>query len=139
MDGKKLETIANGFYAASKIQNIYNNNIKSNSETRSAADKNSALREILEIIAQYSPNSYRNSISEAMSKSAAFSDTYRNLKNHLNRYKNGSNMNRNSTEATNMPTAEGVIRALDIIKPAAGEQSSYLIDKIIKIYDILKS
>lgn len=133
MDGKKLESIANGLYAAARIQNIYNT-AGASSETRSGDRMNNMLRQSLETIIQYSPDSFRNKMSEILSKSITYSDTYRNLKGHFNR-----NKYRSGEESANTPPADNIMRALEIIKPATGEQSSDLIDKIIKIYDIISS
>lgn len=124
---KKLEYIANGIHAANKISKIYSSDLQTRDGSRIRPGKLSSLNEIIGIIAQYYPGSRGTMLGDVADKTASYSEAYRNVKHQVSSTRGGGT------------DAETVINTLRAVKPALGGQRLHTIDKIIKIYEIIKS
>lgn len=124
---KKLEYITNGICAASKINEIYNSRIQTRDGSSIMPGRLSMLNEILNIIAQYSPTRQGSLLGDAANKSTEYSEAYRNIKHQINSVR------------SNGIDADTVINTLKHVKPLLRGQQLHTIDKIIRIYDIIKS
>lgn len=124
---RKLEYIANGIHAANKINEINSSSHNMRDGSSVKAGKLTRLNEIAGVIAQYYPGPHGRIIGDAAGKSAVYSETYRNVKRQIN-----SSRGKNIDAGT-------MINTLRTIKPALGGQQLHMVDKIIKIYDIIKS
>lgn len=131
---KKLDIIANGLLAVSKINNIRNSMQKAGSlgSTESLSrqgrtfplDQLATLNEILKVLAQHSPEQYKKPLSEFVSKSTMYTNVYTNLMTHINSTRN-QEFDRNR-----------IIKTLDVVKPIADDRGKLLIDKILKLYEV---
>lgn len=124
---RRLEQIANGIQAANKIQQVYRSTLRNDDTSTVRADRKAALFDILGIIAEFSPDTYRSILGDTIDKSHMFGEAYRNIKHHLRVSRNQS-INR-----------EMLVQTLGHIRPIVGNRRKALIDKVLKIYEILNS
>ena len=125
---KSLDTIANGFRAAHKIQSIRNSSlVRSDGTTSVRKAEPDMLKEMLQVLSEFSPEKYRGSLSRSLEQSTLYADTYKNLKQHLE----GS--------STRGVKSDDLIGAMQIIKPALRGKNLHTIEKVLRIYDILRS
>jgi hypothetical protein len=122
---KRLHGITNGIITAGKIHNIYKSNLHSDSRTVIKAGRLSMINDILQALSEHSPDKPAKLLSETIDKTVTFSNTYKGLKRHL------------SLSQERSMTGNDMLETLSIMKPALNNQQKVLIDKIIKIYDIL--
>ncbi|HHW00667.1 MAG TPA: hypothetical protein GXX36_14105 [Clostridiaceae bacterium] len=124
---EKLEYITKGICAANKINEMYNSRIQTRDGSSIMPDRLDMLCEMLNIIAQYSPAPQSRLLGNAADKSAKYSEAYRNIKLQINNVRsNGMNI-------------DTVISTLKYIRPLLRGQQLHTIDKIIRVYDIIKS
>ncbi len=132
MDNSKyLQSIANGIYAADKVRNLLEiSNVRSNTPSGMLAHRISVLGEIVKVIADYLPaeNSYRGSnIQDIVNKSTTYGNTYSQLKQHLFHAKEGR-------------LKQGqLIETLAIVRPLLKDEPGITVDKVLKIYEIIKA
>lgn len=132
MDNSKyLQSIANGIYAADKVRNLLKTtNTRSNNTSEMVAHTISVLGEIIKVIADYLPaeNSYRGSnIQEIINRSTVYGNTYSQLKQHLFNAKEGR-------------LKQGrILETLEIVSPLLKDEPKITIDKVLKIYEIIKA
>lgn len=124
---KKLEAISNGFLAANRIQQTLNPINYISPEMSVRRDSLDIINEILNIISLYSPGSYRNNLSAAIGKSMEYSKAYKNIKQHL--------YSRRNEKIDN----EAFINTVKVMKPILSNQQKIIIDKFLKITEILYS
>lgn len=116
---KVMENVANGLLAAAKIQKMYN------TETRLNASPQ--LGEVLGVIANHSPQVYRNSLSNTVSTCVNYTNAYKNLK------KNFAQANSRGLNSDTM------LNTLAELRPVVNNRGKVLITKVLQIYEILKS
>ncbi|NSW89514.1 MAG: hypothetical protein HPY74_02330 [Firmicutes bacterium] len=129
---KNLQSIANAIYAADKIRNILKDPNTRNSYTpgKRAYNNISVFGEVIRVIADYLPNSnnYRgNSLKEMVDKSAIYINTYKKLKQQLISARNGK-LNKNK-----------LVETLAIVRPLLKNERKVIVDKVLKIYEILNT
>lgn len=124
---KKLNTIANGINAVSKIQEVISSSPGNNPKTTVREDKKTTLIDILHIIAEYSPDRSGNLLSDILNRSEQYCDSYKNVKLHLNSTRN-QRVNR-----------QNFINTLSVIKPLLDNRNKVMINKVLRIYEILFS
>lgn len=124
---KKLELLANGFHAAGRINNIRRSNSLNRSGNSSNSINISNIKEILQTIAEFSPSTHRGSLEGTLQKSNEYIDTYHNLKDH---FRTVSNQRINT---------ESFVRTLGLIKPVVNISQRNLIEKLLQVYEIIKS
>lgn len=122
---ERLQAIADGINAANKIHNIYKSGLLSDSRTVIRDGRLAMINDILQVIAGNSPERSANLLKETLEKTTVFSDTYRNLKRHMTLARNRS-MN-----------SGDLVETLNIIKPALSSQQKVLVDKVIKLFDVI--
>ncbi len=124
---KSLENIANGFRAAHKINTIRNSSLQT-SDTRTSVRKAEpdVLKEMLQVLAEFSPDKYRSNLASSLDQSSLYADTFKNLKQHL----------RDSSSRS--MKSDDIIDAMRIVKPAVKGKNEHMIDKVLRIYEILK-
>lgn len=123
---KSLENIANGFKAAHKIQNLKNSSFRSE-EGMPGQSPPELLKEMLQVLAEFSPDKYRGSLSTSLQQSSLYADTYKNLKQHIRE------------SSSHRAKSDDLIRTMQIMKPVLTGRNQHNIEKILKIYEILKS
>lgn len=130
-NNKYLQSIANGIYAADKINNLLKaQNTRSDNMAGAAARNISIFGEIIKIIADYLPtdNNYReNNLKDIISRSSTYGNTYSQLKQHLLAAK-GERLSNNQLAET-----------LSIVKPLLQDKPRSTVDKVLKIYEIIKA
>lgn len=122
-----LEQIANGIQAAGRIKKLFRENTRGGDEAAIMPSSVSTLNEVLEVIAEYSPGFRRQAINDTVIKSNMLSDTYRSLKTNFSNAREGK-LDR-----------ESVLKTLSAIRPMVSERQKLLIDKVLKIYEILNN
>lgn len=122
---KKLEAISNGFIAASKIQQALNPINNDDSRMTVKRDSLDSINEIINIINLHSPGSYRNGAIDAAKKSMEYSKAYKDIKQYFNTRKNERLDN------------ESFINTVKVMKPILTNQHKVIIDKFLKITEIL--
>lgn len=133
---KKLDNIANSFRAAQKIQHVISGNPVRGDETPARALNMDMLNEILHIISQHSPEQYREPLKAACTQCSLVTGTYKDLKQHMEETR-AARENREAGDYRN--DGSDFTKALKIIKPITPQRQQTLIDKLLGIYDILKS
>ncbi|HOJ09329.1 MAG TPA: hypothetical protein PK733_01885 [Clostridiales bacterium] len=142
---KKLEylgSLANGIYAAAEIYNIMKlNESDSNKKKPYSKDENNQYRrsvnpsttamynDVLIAIAKYLPEaSYRkNNLRKSLDKSILYGNTYKQLKDNMTSLRvDGMDKNK-------------LINTLSIVKPLLNGERADIVDKFLKIYDIINS
>jgi len=124
---KSLEYVINGIQAAEKIRNTYNTQLRSDSNILVKAAGLPALIEVMQIIAEFSPDIYKKSLGEVARKSNLYGNAYRNIKNHL------------KTSKSRSLDKDMLINTLDVIKPIMDNRQKVVIDKVLQIFQILDS
>lgn len=124
---KALEYIANGIHAANKIQDVYKSTLHRDSNTLIRPDNFTMLNQVLQILTEHSPEIHKRKFEEALSKSSEVSNTYRNLKRHFKVVKN-QRMNKDL-----------FLETLSVLKPIVDNRRKAMIDKAIRIHEILNS
>ncbi len=122
-----LESIANGIYAAGKIQDTYRSRQQRNSESTVFPDNVSTLNRLLQILADYSPQMHRGKLGEAISKSNELSSAYKDLKRHF------------STARNQKIDKDLIIKTLNTVKPIVNNRRKTVLDKALRIHEILNS
>jgi len=125
---QRLEQITNGINAAYKIKSAENSFRRDNSENRSKISNVDLLIQILSVIAEYSPENYRNTFSDKLQKSTVYHNTYRNLKQHIRNIQTNRHLD-----------SDGLARTLELVKPILATDRRNLVEKMLKIHEILKS
>lgn len=123
----KLEAISNGFYAANKIRQTLDPIADNNSRISVHRDNLESINEIFNIIKQYFPNSYRHNFLPAIDKSMEYSRAYKNIKQHF------------SSEKDKKMDNEMFIKTVKVMKPILNNKQNVIIDKFLKIAEILYS
>jgi len=124
---KTLEHIANGIQAASKIQKVYKSAFRSASGTPVIAAGRPMLAEIIKIIAEHSPDTHRKILGETLNKSYQYSEAYKNIKQHLRATRNQA------------IDKEALVKTLNAMRPLLSNRRKAMVDKLLKIYQMLKS
>lgn len=125
---QKLEQITNGINAAYKIQNARNSFSQRKQNERAETSNIDLLLQMLRVIAEYSPEPQRNSISDRLERSTAYHTTYKNLKQHVKGIQQNRHIDSNS-----------FVKTLEIVKPVMDKDKRSVIEKVVQIYQILKS
>ena len=103
---RKLEQITNGINAAYKIKSAGNSFTRKDSENREKKNNVDLLIQMLSVIAEYSPESQRDTFSNNLQKSTVYHNTYRNLKQHIENIQTNRQLD-----------SDGLARTLEIVKP----------------------
>lgn len=119
-----LENIANGIHAANKIRNLQAPGTRSSGSSMKL-DQVALISEIIQSIAQYSPEKSRERLSNAGTICREYCNTYKNLKYHM---KSGSRSPQNSKEQ--------FVGSLRILEPVLDNRKKTAIQKIMKIYEL---
>ncbi|WP_010250565.1 hypothetical protein [Acetivibrio cellulolyticus] len=125
---QKLEQITNGINAAYKIKNARDSLNRKGPEERQETSNVELLMQMLSVIAQYSPEPHRNSLSDRLERTTVYQDTYKNLKQHLK-----------NLQSNRQVDSEGIVKTLEIVKPIVDKDKRSLIEKVLQIHEILKS
>jgi hypothetical protein len=120
---KVMENVANGLLAAAKVQQMYNNETRAHTSPQPGPQ----LGEVLGVIADHSPQVYRNSLSNTVSACIDYTNTYRNLKRNF-ALANSRGLN-----------PDTMLNALGELRPVVNNRGKVLITKVLQIYEILKS
>ena len=123
-----LEHIANGIYAANKIRNLRQPVFEQDSRTSVHPDSISMLREILDIIHEYIPETHKRALEDTITKSSLCNDTYKSLKEHFAAIKTRGGIDKSN-----------LIKTLHIMKPVLNNNTQTLIEKVMKAYEIFNS
>ncbi|TYQ16209.1 UNVERIFIED_CONTAM: hypothetical protein Cloal_2731 [Acetivibrio alkalicellulosi] len=123
---KALYDVANGIFAAGKIGEVLNLNPSNDRNQIATTSPIDSICKVLDILAQHAPNEQREILGIAAQKSKLYLDTYTNLDRHFNTYRS-SKMN-----------IDKIIETLGIIHPVLGSREKNIIDKILKLYQVLK-
>ena len=121
-----LNYIANSFFAADKIRNVYNSSIQENNRDSAREFNFPIILEVLKIIGDYSPGKNKEIIYSAVDMSSLYNNTYRNLKEHI-QCSRSRNINLNDLTKT-----------LEV-RPIFRDRNRVAIDKLLKIYQIIIS
>jgi len=122
-----LQAIANSIHAAGKIKSTYESYMRSDGENPVFPDKLSVIKNILNIISEYSPEEQRRNMERTINKADVYSNTYKNLKQHL------------ANSRSHKLNKENFVKTLEIVRPLAGNREKYMIDKILRLYDLFIS
>ncbi len=125
---QKLEQITNGINAAYKIKTATNSLNRKASENRQETNNVELLLQMLTVIAEYSPEPHRNTLSDNLEKSTVYHNTYKNLKQHIKNIQTNRHVD-----------SEGLVRTLELVKPVLDKDRRSLIEKMLQIHEILKS
>lgn len=119
---KKLYDLANGIYAAGRIREVIE--FAQSSETRGMDNLNpiAAFTQILEILAQYSPERQRNIFGQTANRGKVYMEVFNNLNQRLSTYREKSILNRND-----------IVNTLTILEPVLGMREKAIIDKIVEL------
>ncbi len=121
------DNIANGFNAANKVRDVYNSSLREEQNLSVRASNVTLLLQMLSAISEYSPEPHREVISRAVDRCNLYNCTYKDLKRHFGSMRGQSPSFRNFTET------------LGIIRPILDNGNKSVIDKILKIYEILST
>lgn len=124
---RALVHIADGIQAGMRIRSVMASNNKSDERISIKDSGRANFKEILGILAQYSPESYRNSLNNTLLRSNQYSDAYNHIKRDITSAKTG-NLNRDM-----------LISTLEAIRPVTSVNKQSAIDKIVRIFEILSS
>ena len=122
-----LEHIANGIYAANKIRNLRQPIFEQNSRTSVHPDNISMIRQILDIVHEYIPETHKKALEDTIDKSNLCNETYKSLKQHF------------TTIKTRGIDNDNLIQTLHIMKPVLNNNTQNLIEKMMKAYEIFNS
>ncbi len=127
----KLEQITGGLNAVNKMRKaVEKNNSQKRDDSPEAQRDNSMclIKDILNVIGEYSSSTRQGgSLINAVGKCDSLSCTYKDLKNHLR------------TMDSRGPSGEGILKTLDLIRPALDSKSKTTIEKMLKIIEIINS
>ena len=123
---KSLENIANSFYAAAQVKDMLNSNQRGDSESQKQSLDLATLRQLLNVITRYSPDTYKNILNKTCEECDAYSNTYRNLKHHL------------SNNKEQRISKHNFVKTVDIIKPVLGKRQKDMAERIFKLYEAFK-
>lgn len=122
-----LDYIANGIHAANKIHKIRNSKLGEDSRSSVSTSNLQLMDEMLKVITEYSPGKHQRSFEESLGKYSLYRDAYTNLKHHI------------KTSSRQRIDGGSLVKTIQIIHPLAGSREKPALEKIIKIYEILKS
>lgn len=122
-----LQQITNGLQAASKIKSVSRRSLSNDGGTTVMPGNVRRLNEMLQIIAEHSPDSHKMILGDTLQKSSQYYKVYRDLKQHFKSVR-GQRMN-----------MDILLKTLAAMRPSLSHDSKAMIDKIHKIYEILKS
>lgn len=126
---EKLETITNGINAANKIRSLQSSAGNQRSDTSNSIDTVALLSQMLGIIAQYSPETDRkNLLNERLDKTRMYSEAYKGLKHEIRDIKSNNRVGK-----------DDIIKTLHILQPVVDTHRQTLIEKILRIQEILDS
>lgn len=126
-DSKSLNLITNCFLAADKIRKVQKQPIHDGEGRPVNSSSTDALHQILQIIADYSPETYKKQLNEAVNKVNLYNNSYRNLKGNI------------STLREQGLNKEQFIQVLSIMHPVLSTRKQNIITKILKLNEILNS
>lgn len=126
---EKLESITNGINAANKIRTLQSSTLSQRSDTSNNIDTAALLSQMLSIIAQYSPNTDRgNLLNERLDKTRMYSEAYKGLKHEIRDIKSNNRVGK-----------EDIIKTLHILQPVVDTRRQTMIEKLLRIQQILDS
>jgi hypothetical protein len=126
-ENNTVNSIANGFNAARKIYKIKNTSVRNDYSTTVNQSIVSYVIEALQVICDYSPENSKKFLREIINKSNLYNNTYLGLRNHVY-----------DTYNQKM-TVKNLARTLEIINPVLQNQNKLIVEKILKIYEIINS
>lgn len=126
-ENNTLNSIANGFNAARKIYKIKSTTLRNDYSTTVNQSIMSYFIEALQVICDYSPKNDKQFLREVINKSTLYSNTYLGLRNHVNNTYNQK------------MTVKNLARTLEIIHPVLQNQNKLIVEKILKIYEVINS
>jgi len=124
---RTLDNIANGIHAANKVHQIYSSRLSRSQGRVRGYEGIDVLNEIIKVLSGYSPDRYRGRLSSALRKGGELSNTYHSFKQHLGLMRS-QRMNRDL-----------FIKTLDVIRPVVDSRKRNLIEKALKIHEIINS
>ncbi|HOM01485.1 MAG TPA: hypothetical protein PLH43_01475 [Acetivibrio sp.] len=126
---EKLEAITNGINAANKIRTLQSSATNERADAIANIDQVGLISQMLDIIAQYSPNTHRKRLlNENLNKTRMYSQVYKGLKHEMKDIKSSNRVGK-----------KDIINTLHILQPVVDNRSRTLIEKILKIQEILDS
>lgn len=120
----KMDSIANGFYAAGKIREALQSNLRSDSTTAVRVSNTDLLGQVLDILSQYSPETRREPMQRTLQKSSVYMQTYKNLKQHMK-----------TTESRSM-SRHNFVHTLTLMSPILSGRRQLMVEKILKLYEL---
>ena len=124
---KKLETITNGLNAAHKIMTLQTSAINQRSKDSTKITP-ALLSQMLQVIAQYSPDKNKIPLTRSLEQTNRCSKAITELKEEVL-----------NIREKNKIYKDDVIKTLHILKPIVDPNRQTIIEKILKIQEILNS
>jgi hypothetical protein len=121
---KKLDNIANGFYAAGKIRDVYQSNLRSDNTAAVRASSTDLLGQILNIITQYSPEKHQEPLKRTLQKSSTYIETYKSLKQHM------------KTPESRSMSRHNFVHTLMLMSPILSNRRQLMVEKVLKLYEL---
>jgi hypothetical protein len=126
-ENNTVNSIANGFNAARKIYKIKNTSVRNDYSTTVNQSIVSYVIEALQVICDYSPENGKQFLREVINKSNLYNNTYLGLRDHV-------------YDTYNQKiTVKNLARTLEIIHPVLQNRNKLIVEKILKIYEIINS
>jgi hypothetical protein len=126
-ENNTVNSIANGFNAARKIYKIKSTTSRSDYSTTVNRSIVPYVIEALQVICDYSPENSKKFLREIINKSNLYNNTYLGLRDHV-------------YDTYNQKiTVKNLARTLEIINPVLQNQNKLIVEKILKIYEIINS
>ncbi|MCX7710649.1 MAG: hypothetical protein N2484_12480 [Clostridia bacterium] len=119
-----LESIANSIHAANRIKSLQSQTRDNAARSSIPIDNIALLSEIIQSVAQYSPQNYRSPLSDTSNICRQYCNTYRSFKQHI-RSARRQGVNK-----------ETFVTSLSILEPVLDHRKKAAIAKIMKIYDL---
>ncbi len=123
----RLDKIIGSLQTVNRIKEVYDTNMKSTDRISIKDNQVKILCDMLNIIAEQNDKRDSGRMRKSLEQSSHVLNTYHELKSKLKNVRN----NRISTI--------NIRHTLDVLKPVLNTRNRYMVEKAIKIYDILNS
>jgi|GEM_PF-1785482 len=123
----RLDKIIGSLQTVNRIKEVYDTNMKSTDRISIKDNQVKILCDMLNIIAEQNDKRDGGRMRKSLEQSSHVLNTYHELKSKLKNVRN----NRISTI--------NIRHTLDVLKPVLNTRNRYMVEKAIKIYDILNS
>lgn len=129
-----LDNLTNMLNTVAKLKGTYSRSNTGDSILSSGAGRREMLTEMLRVVSEHSPENHKRLMGDTLEKSRKYCDAYKCIKEHFRDVRKQSRSN-----GSLVVEKDNLLKTLRVMKPVLDTRRAEAIEKVMKIYEVLKS